>query len=92
MTDWLLYKHKAARLSVSTDVDKKVSNQVVIFVKGSFFFPAFVRLNVSFFTCYVHCYFHLPLLLYIFFFLDSMVVALCLDAQVEKEIAKLCKC
>lgn len=88
MTDWLLYKHKAARLSVSTDVDKKVSNQVVIFVKGSFF-PAFVSLNVSFFTCYVHCYFHLPLLL---LFLDSMVVALCLDAQVEKKIAKLCKC
>ena len=37
MTDWLLYKRKAARLSVSTDVDKKVSNQVVIFCERFFF-------------------------------------------------------
>ena len=70
---------------------KRFQTKLSFFVKGSFF-PAFVGLNVSFFTCYVHCYFHLPLLLLLLLFLDSMVVALCLDAQVEKEIAKLCKC
>ena len=91
MTDWLLYKRKAARLSVSTDVDKKVSNQVVIFCERFFFS------SLRWFECFF-LYLLCPLLLspsfiiIIFFFLDSMVVALCLDAQVEKETAKLCKC